>query len=451
MARSFSGNIDLGDDGAGPSTHNLLHKYRKPQPKSRKTISNRSSFVDENDGKSRDSQTLRDSQTSRDNQTARVNYTFHDDEYDEYDDFEQYDTRDNGNQDNQDEHDDHDEQEDQDGQDDQAVTELRPPLGRHGKKAAQPMTDSGNLGAKIQRSSEGRATLPKAFEFLQSLSTQDDETEDEYLMRVQSELRNLSGKGSATRKLQMSDLPNQRSVNDKMGETWGPAIERLTSNVRDSVRVSLLLDLNSTSIDALLAFAMKDLDWPQDVRSYAFYMIRKRMKSNLSSWKHRALKSLKEYISALIDEDDEGDFANENELARLQRFLERRFNIDTFVHIFDWVKPVIDLHSSSDKLRTWCTILFAELGAYAKRHIDWQRDPESRETDPFNTANFLNRFDILADIPQLQNFKPNRSDVKIIQTVKKATPVKKQSKKGLTDHLNDPHVFIPQAKKSKHT
>ncbi|KAI1743590.1 hypothetical protein F4680DRAFT_349871 [Xylaria scruposa] len=288
-------------------------------------------------------------------------------------------------------------------------------------------------------------TLPRSFEFLRKFPAEQGETEDQYINRIEREFQRLRDKHPEFAHLTFNDLKPVRGPKGALDPTWGPNVEMLITNVRNSARVSLLIDLVGCNIDILLNYAMRGLNWPEELNAYAYFTARKRLKSNMSTWKHRALKNLKSYVQGLMDQDVEGDFAAEKELPRLQRYLERRFNVDDFIQIFDWVKPIVNMHNSSEKLRTWCLILFTELGAYAKRNIDWENSAVSQRTDPFNKENYLNRFDVLAEIPQLQEFRPERSDVKIMRTTKIPTHKTKARKEGVTDHLHDPHVFIPRA------
>ncbi|KAL7627667.1 hypothetical protein AAE478_001860 [Parahypoxylon ruwenzoriense] len=286
------------------------------------------------------------------------------------------------------------------------------------------------------------AGLPDSFEFLRRFGVLPDESESSYAARVEAELRALTQKVPGAEGIRIGGLRKKRAKETLSSAGWDSAINSWIELTRDSARISLLLALNPSQLDLVINYALKGKDWPDEVIAYAFFTARKRLKSNFATWKHRSLEHLEAYIRNLEQADDR--FRAEKDQRRTQEYLEDKFNLDDFLNIFDFVKPILDVRRSSEKLQQWCLLIFCELGAYTKLHVNYTRMKNPPLKHAFNRENLLNRFDVCSDLPQWQGLRPARHDVKTLRKTPTGANKKRKRKDGITDHMNDPCAFIPK-------
>ncbi|KAI1495253.1 hypothetical protein F5X96DRAFT_664888 [Biscogniauxia mediterranea] len=176
--------------------------------------------------------------------------------------------------------------------------------------------------------------VPDSYEFLKRFPVKDKETEVQYMQRVADELKKVSEQNPNAGNIGLQDLKKKRIKRQAADLAWDSAVEAFMNNARNFARVSFLLELNSLQLDILINYALRKKTWGDDLALYVFYTARRRLKSNFGTWKSRSLAKLISYIRAFMEEDVE-DLQEESNISRIHRLLEKRYNPDDFVNIFD--------------------------------------------------------------------------------------------------------------------
>ncbi|KAI1818911.1 hypothetical protein F4861DRAFT_544555 [Xylaria intraflava] len=124
-----------------------------------------------------------------------------------------------------------------------------------------------------------------------------------------------------------------------------------------SARLSFFLHLNSSQTEPLHDYLMKQFKREsKDMRSWLSATANQRLRTNMNTWKYRVLDNLVNHVRALNKEDAEFKRAKNKVVA--SSIVQKKFNLESFAMVFDFVKGWIDLKSSLPPTEKYCKRMY---------------------------------------------------------------------------------------------
>ncbi|CAG9996615.1 unnamed protein product [Clonostachys byssicola] len=219
--------------------------------------------------------------------------------------------------------------------------------------------------------------------------------------------------------------------------------EKLDKFLLGSRRV-MLIDLNKSRLRLLQDFYFKDLSGEE--KDFAISESHRRFFDNVNTWKSRIITAMENWIRVEIENSK--PFKITGSIQYAQSILADKFEIDSYLNVFQFAKGHINLRGKDDdtkKVIRWCKIIFVDLGACMKMYLN--KEYGIKRSDPSDNLDYtkkliMERFDNYGTAKEYDKFRPSIGQVSVFNRVK-SSEKKRQKVSSTTDSGVVTQLYIP--------
>ncbi|KAI2635911.1 hypothetical protein GGS21DRAFT_489626 [Xylaria nigripes] len=197
-----------------------------------------------------------------------------------------------------------------------------------------------------------------------------------------------------------------------------------------SCRVSFFTTMNRSQAEHLHEHFVANVPVSKEAKAWLADVAKTRISQNFNTWKYRTTDNLVTHVRMLNKDDPE--FKKTKNKSVAASILEKRFNLESFVAIFDFLKGWIDLQGSERPVKKFCKLLYVELVSFAKMHTIWLDDPKHLEASEHSRKGLGHRISTCAVSEKWARFVPAKDDIKLATQ----TPPYKRKKKRQVQFKN---------------
>ncbi|KAI9848826.1 MAG: hypothetical protein M1837_006342 [Sclerophora amabilis] len=152
----------------------------------------------------------------------------------------------------------------------------------------------------------------------------------------------------------------------------------------------------------------------------------KRYLGNIRSWKHIALRTMKQHVTDLLDIDsaENGIGYTLCSTAELKDFFAARYSTANFEQVFSFIQGYVDWDRCHDRVHAFARTIYVNLAIRMKRHLDWEADPHG-----LNHAwdKVLQFFDVMATRSTFDDLEANH----FVRVHRHASPRKRKRSEAI--------------------